>query len=237
MRSKTKSSRDGRRRRKQAVKDLLENRNLDGLVELVAADKSAIGVLFSLLYEKDRQLLWRAIEAVGQVAAHTFKAEPETVRDWIRRQIWAMNEESGNMAWHAPETISEIVIRIPPLIDEYARIMAANIDEPVFRRGVFFASARIAARKAAPFEDLAETFEGALTEEHPTIRGSAALLLGALDRREAVQRVQGLTKDDGIVPLYDFTAGAMTGATVGSIVRGVLDGADLGELIADRRSK
>ena len=230
----TKSIRgEGRRQRKQVVKDLLKRRDLAVLVKLIDDDRSAIGALFSFLYEKDQQLLWRAIEGVGYVAAHFFSTEPETVRDWIRRQIWAMNEESGSMAWHAPETISEIVIRVPPLIKEYARIMASNIDEPVFRRSVFLASARIAAHKAAYFEDLAEQFAEALTEDDPTIRGSAALLLGALGKQSRFKEHPELLRDGETIPLYDFRSGEMGEITVSSIVGGVMEGTSLPTLMLD----
>ena len=218
-----------RRERKRKLTALIVGRDYDAVADVVADDESAIQVLFSLLYEKDSTVRWRAIEAVGVVAARTAETRVETVRDWVRRQIWAMNEESGNMAWFAPETISEICLAVPGLLREYGRILVSNLEEPVFRRGCFLAMARLAVVDAEPFADLDDEIVAGLTDPHPEIRATSAITLGALKRTEALAVTD--EADPGAVELYERATGRVVQATVGRCVRAAKGGGDLRKLM------
>ena len=60
-------------------------------------------------------------------------SHPEFFRETIRRHIWAMNDESGNMDWLAPEIIGQIVAAQPRMFEEFASIMIeAALKEPPF---------------------------------------------------------------------------------------------------------
>lgn len=75
----------------------------------------------------------QAIKCFGFLALRRGRAKPDFFRETIRRHIWAMNDESGNMDWRAPEIIGQIVAAQPVLFEEFASIMIeAALKEPVF---------------------------------------------------------------------------------------------------------
>lgn len=95
-------------------------------------------------YRPDGLLRWKAIEAMGFLAKERAQNDPEYFADIIRRHVWAMNEEGGNLSWSAPEIIGSIIVNQPDLYGEFATIMiGAAIDEAIFQKGMFWSVAQI----------------------------------------------------------------------------------------------
>ncbi|MDR1604951.1 MAG: hypothetical protein LBS10_09240 [Gracilibacteraceae bacterium] len=62
-------------------------------------------------------LCWR------ELSARRATARPDFFREVIRRHIWGMNDEGGNIDWSAPEIIGAIVAGAPELYAEFIPIM------------------------------------------------------------------------------------------------------------------
>ena len=78
------------------------------------------------LYETDESLRWPAIEAVAKLMKRWWhEGSRERVREYIRSLLWLLNDESGGIGWSAPETITEIIVSIPELLEPYGSIMIA----------------------------------------------------------------------------------------------------------------
>lgn len=103
---------------KNEARRLLEKRDFDGLFLWMQSVRSPLRIVFSLTFDTDELIVWRAIEATGKIAAATAASDVEKVRDFIRRLLWLMNDESGALGWHAPEVIGEILVNVPSLIEE-----------------------------------------------------------------------------------------------------------------------
>ena len=56
----------------------------------------------------------------------------ERVRVLVRGLFWSMNDESGNLIRFAPQAIGEILARVPELLPEYEKNLAAFRDESPF---------------------------------------------------------------------------------------------------------
>ena len=77
----------------------------------------------------------------------------EKVRIYIRTLFWSMNEESGGIGWSSPQTIAEIIVHIPELIDPYGSMMIAHsIEEPPLMKGGAWGIGRLGSRIAGSIE-------------------------------------------------------------------------------------
>jgi HEAT repeat protein len=219
VRNKVGASRETRRGRRQRLRELLESRDHDGLRRWAAESPHAVRTVFSALFQTDDRLRWRAIEALGHLAAQAAETDPETVRDWIRRILWNMMEESGGLMWHGPEAIGEMLVRVPELIPEYAAPLGSfRIEEP-FEAGTYQALDRIAAVRPGPVARIAETLRPGLDDPDPRIRAHAAATLLRLDPRDGDPRLTALRDAPEPLTLYDPHRGELTHTRVGTYLR------------------
>ncbi|MFC1892589.1 DVU0298 family protein [Chloroflexota bacterium] len=111
---------------KQIVKNLLLTRNHKELLRLCQTDKRYWRTLQLYLYETEENLRWPAIEAFAELMKRWWlEGSRERVREYIRRLLWLLNEESGGIGWSSPEVIAETIVYIPELLEPYGSIMIA----------------------------------------------------------------------------------------------------------------
>lgn len=113
---------------------LLEQENYDEILTLFDAEPDLVRRYLTMAtYARDAALSEPAVRCFGFLARARGQAQPEFFRETIRRHLWAMNDESGNMDWRGPEIIAQIVAAQPALFAEYASFMLeAALAEPVF---------------------------------------------------------------------------------------------------------
>jgi HEAT repeat protein len=193
--------------RKERVKELLRGRDLAGLVSWAGESRDPLGMLFAMTYDKEELTRWRAIEAIGAAAAQLAASDMDKVREFIRRLLWQMNDESGGVAWHAPEVLGELLFGIPALIDEYGKLLPQYLRQSPFEAGAHFGLARIAAHEPERIRECREELRQSLQDENPAVRAWARIALG----EEPVP-------DDGEFRLYDFDDGELKLTTVAEAV-------------------
>jgi hypothetical protein len=132
------------RRSKEEAEAILSARDFGALEAWVSRSRGALRTLFSLTYNADDLISWRAVEAAGRAAAAIAAYDLEKVRVFIRGLVWLMTEESGGIGWYAPQTIAEVVLNVPSLRAEYAHLLPQYAEEESFEQGVFLALARLA---------------------------------------------------------------------------------------------
>ena len=98
----------GIRTHKTAVREILADRDFNAVAAWADSVRSPQRVLFSLALDADELIAWRAIEAIGKMAAIQAESDLEKIRDSVRRLLWLMNDESGGLGWRSPEMIGEI---------------------------------------------------------------------------------------------------------------------------------
>lgn len=175
---------------KQQLKQYLQSpRWRDHLEEVTAGGASHVGPLFSFLL-LGPQTMHRAAVALGLTTARLAEREPEAARNIIRRFMWHMNEESGNIGWGIPEAFGEILAASAPLAKDFHKILLTYIidlghddnfcDHDVLRRSCYWAIGRLA--QARP--DLCLTarpwLRKGLADQDVVCRGMAAWALAQL---------------------------------------------------------
>ena len=72
----------------------------------------------------------RASVAIGKTARIILDSNPcghEDIINVIRRFMWHMNEESGNIGWGIPGAFAEILIFCPEFVEEYSHILISYV--------------------------------------------------------------------------------------------------------------
>ncbi|MCP4200035.1 MAG: hypothetical protein GY762_23080 [Proteobacteria bacterium] len=206
-------------KRKAKVRTLLENRDRQGIEKWTRESKRALSTLFSLTFEKDELLRWRAIEATGLAAAVVAEQNEERVKDFVRRLLWLMNDESGGLGWHAPEAIGEVVFNIPKLAVEYGIILTSFLKEEPFERGSHFSLVRIGILQPDAILASAPVLTASLKEKDPAIRAFACHALRIAGSEIPSDARRALARDKEAFHVYDFKKGNLQAVTVQKYLR------------------
>jgi hypothetical protein len=113
----------------------------------------AANPLFALLARPETR--WQAAWSLGKGVAALAREDMEDARVIMRRIMWGLNEDSGNLGWGLPESMGCILAESPPLAKEYHRTLLSYIhdtgkadnylDHTPLRRGAYWAAGRLAA--------------------------------------------------------------------------------------------
>lgn len=158
--------------------------------------KELIGPLLACLLTGD-EAARRAAEELGKAVARLADGEPgvpgsmEDARNVLRRLMWHMNEESGNIGWGVPEAFAEILVRQPRLADEFHSILLSYIhdtgrddnycDHALLRRSCFLAVGRLAEARPDLAVKAIPALKAGLRDEDAVCRAHAARVLGMLE--------------------------------------------------------
>ena len=94
------------------LREAVSRGDLAEVERLVAADRRMVRALLGLTYQADTAIRDTAAAGLALAARH----HPELVTEVLRRLVWAMNDESGTYALHAPAVIRRIAESEPHLL-------------------------------------------------------------------------------------------------------------------------
>lgn len=206
------------RRKKAAARALLVARDRAEIARFAREHLGALRTLFSLTYDAEELVRWRAIELLGPAAAAVGVPDPEPVRRFLRGLLWLMNDESGGLGWYAPEVLGEVLRAVPALVGEYAQLLPAFLDEEPFERGTHLALARLARLAPGVVAANADRLTRSLADPDPAVRAHALEALAAIDRVPA-GRLGDLAADAAQFRRYDFDAGRLREDSVAAVAR------------------
>lgn len=214
-------------RHREAIKPLLEilrAGDFSRLDDWARVTRNAMSVVSTLVYEEDDLTRWRAIEALGRLAAKEGEGNIAAVREIVRRLFWAMNEESGSVGWHSPEAIGEILANAPELLDEYGPMLACYLKNSPFERGAHWAIARLSRLRPDLFTDTAGVLAGSLDDRDPFIQAHAALALLAINNTQYFDKISQLFNNDSILSIYSADKRAIENISVRTIISMAIKG-------------
>lgn len=209
---------------KSTIRELLADGLLEHIADMAVERRRVLGTLISLTYDADRQLGWRAVEAMGLAAGRVVDTDPGVVREHLRRLYWLITEESGGICWKAPEAMAEIVANTPGKHDEYIPIVMHLIAEFVeedlrhFRPACLWAIGRLGYLGAEYVPAVLREVMAALDVSDPQARGMAVWCLAQLRRRDLLEGRTDLLSDEGRIEVYENRVLRCT--TVAELTRG-----------------
>jgi len=203
--------------KKDIIKEALVARDYIGIRRIAEEDKSCLRALKSVLFDKSQLVKWRAIEAIGVICADRYSGNPEFVREVIRSFLWGMNDESGNLIPAAPEAISEILVRVPALIDDYAHNAASQMETEPFKEGGHFALARLSFLRREIFREYIDSLKNSLKSAD----AFSAVFAGVALRNMGIRVDTDFISKSEIVfeniVIYNFRWGEMEELTAGGL--------------------
>ncbi|UCC60546.1 MAG: hypothetical protein JSV02_01590 [Dehalococcoidia bacterium] len=121
----------------------------------------------------------------------------------MRRLIWSMTDESGEIGWSAPETMAEIIVHIPELLEPYGSIMIARaFEEPPLVKGGLWGIGRLGKRIGQVIELHQNEILAAFDSDDPEIIGLAAWSMGEVGFVPALPHLKSLQSWKGSAKLF-----------------------------------
>jgi hypothetical protein len=185
----------------ERVRGHLDREEYEALLALCEQNPHGRRALWLTLNEADAGVRYRGVEAVARLMERWWlEGRTEKVREYINRLLWAMNEESGQIVWSAPEAVAAIVALIPEFLDPYAGIMISRAFEgPALvasgLRGVGLLGGRAGQAIALHQELVLEVFNS----RDPQILGLAAWAMGETGFAPALPYLESLLGRDETV--------------------------------------
>lgn len=175
---------------KAKLKEILQGNDWqEHLGEIAAGGMANVGALFSFLL-LDPLMRHKAALALGRTVAKIAAENPEAARNIIRRFIWHMSEESGNIGWGIPEAFAECLAASPELAKTYHKILISYIidlgfddnycDNDQIRRSCYWAIGRLARTRPELASGARQWLLKGLQDKDSICRGMAAWALAQL---------------------------------------------------------
>lgn len=126
--------------------------SFDKVLELFDVDASEVRRLLTrLTYTRETTLHTQAISAFAYLSEKRSEQNPVFFVETIRRHLWGMNEEGGNIDWSGPEIIGAIICGNIKRFSMYVPLLYNTAaPEPVFHESLEAALKRIAKVEPEP---------------------------------------------------------------------------------------
>jgi len=206
----------GRRALREEVAGLLAAGDFAGLTVLAGRQGGIPDLLLKFLYNPRDLLHWRAVEALGRLAA----AYPRQVQKVIGRLLWLLNEDSGSFGWGAAAALGEIGRGQVSLVADLIPMFCGFLAEKFSREAALWGLGRLAEVHREMLGEVLPLVPPLLQDPDPQVRAHAAWCLGKAGYRQAAPDLEALLADEGAVLLYQ--GGELSHATVARLAREAL---------------
>ena len=195
--------REKKKANKKLVKEMVQNRNADGLVALSFDDKKTLRLLLRELYEPDEEKLWAIAHLIGEVCSRVATLKPGMVSDMLHLLFEACSD-SASSNWGTVETIGSIIAARPDIYGSFTRHLLSFMGDPSSRVQVLWALGSIAEKRPdlvrnTSFYQLIGLLGSPLAAE----KGHILRLLGRLKAKEVAGKIKMLQEDTTAVTIYE----------------------------------
>ncbi|MBI5636832.1 MAG: HEAT repeat domain-containing protein [Nitrospinae bacterium] len=184
---------------REQLKELLRTKRFEEVEQMAIKDKHWLRSLVSILYEGDELLLHRAAAVWGRLAL----SAPSSIRRYMSRLAWQLNDESGNIGKGSPQVIAEVARHNIDLARDVIPVTTHYLDDRGMLPGVLWGIGRVGEIHRAPVLDTVPELRALLNDADAAIRGNAAWALGKLRVAEAAPGLRLLVDDNREVSIYE----------------------------------
>lgn len=197
------TKREKKKANKNLVRDMVQNRDADGLVALCFDDKKTLRLLQRQLYEPDEAKRWAIASFIGEVCSRVAMRKPGMVSDLLHLLFEACSDSAASN-WGAVESIGSIIAARPDIYGSFTRHLLAYIGDPSTRAQVLWALGTIAEKRP----DLVRNTSfyqliGLLDSPVAAVKGYMLMLLGRLQAKEVAGRIRALQDDTTMLIIYE----------------------------------
>ena len=201
--SEGQTKREKKKANKNLVRDMVQNRDADGLVALCFDDKKTLRLLQRQLYEPDEAKRWAIASFIGEVCSRVAMRKPGMVSDLLHLLFEACSDSAASN-WGAVESIGSIIAARPDIYGSFTRHLLAYIGDPSTRAQVLWALGTIAEKRP----DLVRNTSfyqliGLLDSPVAAVKGYMVRLLGRLQAKEVAGRIRALQDDTTMLIIYE----------------------------------
>lgn len=213
--------RNPKRQKQRATKDMVrqsvDRRDIDGLVDLCFDDPRTSRFMLRLLYDPDEEKRWTVAHIMGKVYSRLSTRQPGMVSDVLHR-FFESCADSAAANWGSVEAIGEIIAARPDIYGAFTRHLLKFLGDESMRPQVIWALGTIAAQNPELIRALSfYKLFGLLADPDPVVRGYALRLFGRIRAREVLGRVEALAADTTPVRIYE--QGEPLDTEIGSLAR------------------
>jgi hypothetical protein len=158
---------------KTDINNAVSNEDWASLVQLARREPAkTLRHLTSRLCSADVALKWKAVRAMAVVTGDREGVGEDRLRELLRRFVWLLSDESGNVPFGVPEAFGEILVARPELQQEFLPLLCSLAYDPertqtgAIEQGVYWALGRVGQAAAACSPEAAEAVVRA-AEQHP----------------------------------------------------------------------
>ncbi|MFC1585576.1 DVU0298 family protein [Fibrobacterota bacterium] len=188
-----------------------------------------VNSLFPFLCSSEKAVKWHSVTVMGIMVSRLVVQDFEKARNVMRKLIWMLSEESGNIGWGAPEAMAEIMARDRQMAREYSSILVSFMMEEgnylefePLQKGVLWGIGRLAEAdaKLLTSHGAGEYLLPYLESSDSEIKGLAVRAAGLLKFEGARRYIQKLVDDKEPIEIYEN--GRFVTVAVGELVEELL---------------
>lgn len=191
---------------KKLITEYLVQQNYEAIVALGYENEAKVlrYVQMHIWGDYRQALRWHALSALGALAKEFASQHEEVYRNVIRRAVWAMADESGNVPWAAPEMMAVVIKACPEQYQEFIKIMITNgLDSPMCHYGVLWAVGYLGEAYATEIAPFMEKLIKFLDAEDDDLRGVAVWALKRLHYTAAFDKINAMAEDAAMAWIYE----------------------------------
>ena len=204
---------------KKLITDYLKEQNYEAIVD-VGRENNARALRYvqmNIWGDYRNAQRWHAVMALEALAEAYGADHDEIYRNVIRRAVWAMADESGNVPWAAPEMMAAVIKAQPEQYREFVKIMITNgLDSPMCHLGVLWSIGYLGEAYLDDIEPYLHRIVKFLDHADGELRGTAVWALKQLHYEPAFVKINSMADDAAEV--WIFEDGALQRKTISQIV-------------------
>ena len=191
---------------KTLVTEYLAKQNYQGIVELGKKNNARVlrYVQMNILGDYRNTQRWYAISALEKLAEAYSGQFDECYRNVIRRAVWAMADESGNVPWAAPEMMTAIIKANPQQYGEFIKIMITNgLDSSMCHLGVLWSVGHLGKAYFSQIEPYMKRLTKFLEHKDGELRGTAVWAMKRLQYQPTFAKINDMAEDTAECWIYE----------------------------------
>ena len=195
---------------KKTVREMAEEKDMDGLTALCLDDRKTLRLLQRRLYDPLEENRWVTAWLLGKVCGRVSDLDPGQVSELLHRMFEACSD-SAAANWGMVEAIGAIISERPDIFGAFTRYLFNYLGDGSTVAQSLWALGSVAEGRPDLIRDTPFfTLFHFLAHERADVRGLTARLLGNITAEEAMMQLMGLAGDEEEFTIWEDGEGVVS---------------------------